>query len=96
MNMFNYFIAGPGNYRGEGKVFINFNVDGTFNTFAIDADAARRFADDILRAANHIDPLCDEPEEEDINVCPNCGGPADNGFSREIPPSPYFCSKCTE
>ena len=32
--------------------------------------------------------------DPDITTCPNCGGPADNGFTREIPPSPYYCSKC--
>lgn len=32
--------------------------------------------------------------EPDITTCPNCGGPADNGFSREVPPSPYYCTKC--
>lgn len=26
--------------------------------------------------------------------CPSCGGPADNGNTREVPPSPYFCTKC--
>ena len=32
----------------------------------------------------------------DLFTCPNCGGDADNGFSREIPPSPYWCTKCME
>ena len=32
----------------------------------------------------------------DLTRCPNCGGPADNGHDREVPPSPYWCSKCTE
>lgn len=32
--------------------------------------------------------------EPDVNVCPNCGGPADNGFDRCVPPSPYWCTKC--
>ena len=32
--------------------------------------------------------------DPDIDVCPNCGGYADNGFSREVPPSPYLCAKC--
>lgn len=26
--------------------------------------------------------------------CPTCGGPADNGTSREIPPAVYECTKC--
>ena len=33
---------------------------------------------------------------DDLARCPNCGGPADNGHDREVPPSPYWCSKCTE
>ena len=33
---------------------------------------------------------------DDLARCPNCGGPADNGHDREVPPNPYWCSKCTE
>ncbi|WP_205042161.1 DUF1778 domain-containing protein [Rhodoligotrophos defluvii] len=32
--------------------------------------------------------------EPDLTKCPNCGGEADNGFDRGLPPSPYYCSKC--
>lgn len=32
----------------------------------------------------------------DLARCPNCGGPADNGHDREVPPNPYWCSKCME
>jgi hypothetical protein len=32
----------------------------------------------------------------DLNICPNCGGPADNGHDRSYPPAPYFCTKCME
>lgn len=42
---------------------------------------------------------CHEPQpdmETDLNVCPNCGGPADNGFDRCVPPNPYWCTKCSE
>ena len=31
---------------------------------------------------------------QDLSVCPGCGGPADNGFSRSVPPDPYYCTKC--
>lgn len=34
--------------------------------------------------------------EPDISRCPQCGGIADNGHDRSIPPSPYFCRKCME
>lgn len=33
-------------------------------------------------------------QRTDLNTCPSCGGPADNGHSREDPPSVYYCSKC--
>ncbi|TSE32092.1 hypothetical protein [Tepidimonas charontis] len=32
---------------------------------------------------------------DDLTRCPNCGGPADNGHDREVPPNPYWCSKCS-
>ena len=32
--------------------------------------------------------------EQDLSRCPQCNGPADNGFDRSIPPSPYLCTKC--
>ena len=30
----------------------------------------------------------------DLSRCPKCNGPADNGFDRSFPPSPYLCTKC--
>ncbi len=39
-------------------------------------------------------PSVDEPPEPDLDTCPVCGGPADNGFSRDLPPVPYYCKKC--
>ena len=30
----------------------------------------------------------------DLSVCPGCGGVADQGHDRCLPPSPYFCTKC--
>lgn len=32
--------------------------------------------------------------KESLNQCPRCGGIADNGHDRCLPPSPYFCTKC--
>ena len=30
-----------------------------------------------------------------LEKCPNCNGPADNGFDRSWPdPNPYYCTKC--
>ena len=33
--------------------------------------------------------------EADNEVCPSCGGPADNGHDRCLPPNPYNCTKCS-
>ena len=38
--------------------------------------------EDVLCAANNLDK------------CPVCGGPADNGHDRCVPPTPYYCTKC--
>ena len=35
-----------------------------------------------------------DPPDVDLDICPSCGGPADQGFDRCLPPSPYDCSKC--
>ena len=35
-----------------------------------------------------------EPTDSELNTCPGCGGVADNGFDRCIPPNPYYCTKC--
>lgn len=41
------------------------------------------------------DGTCCQPvEEPDLSRCPKCGGPADNGHDREVPPNPYYCTKC--
>lgn len=34
-------------------------------------------------------------EAVDLSKCPKCGGPADNGHDRCLPPNPYFCTKCS-
>jgi predicted RNA-binding Zn-ribbon protein involved in translation (DUF1610 family) len=34
-------------------------------------------------------------EHYNIFFCPVCGGEADNGHDREVPPNAYVCSKCT-
>lgn len=35
-----------------------------------------------------------EQQGPDCSKCPNCGGPADNGHSRDVPPKPYYCTNC--
>ena len=32
--------------------------------------------------------------DPDLSKCPMCGGPADNGHDRNLPPNPYLCTKC--
>ncbi len=32
--------------------------------------------------------------DPDLSKCPNCGGEADNGHDRCVPPNPYYCTKC--
>lgn len=41
------------------------------------------------------EPAADFPAV-DLSVCPKCGGDADNGHSRDVPPAPYYCTKCSE
>ena len=38
--------------------------------------------------------LAEPVQELDLSRCPKCGGPADNGHDRSIPPNPYHCTKC--
>jgi len=35
-----------------------------------------------------------ETEEPDLDRCPGCNGPADQGHDRCLPPSPYYCIAC--
>lgn len=42
----------------------------------------------------HLWDQAQEQAEPDISLCPQCNGPADNGFDRSFPPSPYLCTKC--
>ena len=34
--------------------------------------------------------------KKNLSICPNCGGPADRGHDRCMPPNPYYCSKCDQ
>lgn len=45
----------------------------------------------MMNSRTKAEPVSDEP---DLSKCPNCGGPADNGHDRCIPPNPYWCVKC--
>lgn len=56
------------------------------------------YADLRPQCESTIDALRERLAEtaDDLARCPTCGGPADNGHDREVPPTPYWCSKCTE
>ena len=43
-----------------------------------------------------VDDICPggKGDDDDLTTCPNCGGPADQGYDRCDPPNPYYCSKC--
>lgn len=57
-----------------------------------------------LKNQPHAIPIVEALREEyealeadpDLTKCPRCGGPADNGNDRCVPPNPYYCTKCTE
>jgi len=36
----------------------------------------------------------DPTAQPNLAKCPGCGGPADNGNDRSVPPVPYFCADC--
>lgn len=48
----------------------------------------------IARQAS-INRPTDDPNSY-LEKCPQCGGVADNGHDRCLPPNPYLCSKCTD
>ena len=48
----------------------------------------------VLMAINEVVDKLAEDVAHELDVCPNCGGDADNGFSRDVPPAPYYCTKC--
>jgi len=48
------------------------------------------------RDFGHLKDTWKTGKQPDINTCPTCKGPADNGFDRCLPPNPYQCTKCEE
>ena len=50
--------------------------------------------DEIKEQAVVLRAALAEADEPDLSKCPNCGGPADNGHDRCVPPNPYWCVKC--
>ena len=52
------------------------------------AEKKSRFVITALRAS------LAQQTKPDLSRCPQCNGPADNGFDRSFPPIPYLCTKC--
>lgn len=85
------------------KLCLTGNGDGTCAMQAINLPAAIQGLPEPGQVAEFCDAAIDAALRErlaetanDLTRCPNCGGPADNGHDREVPPNPYWCSKCTE
>ena len=38
--------------------------------------------------------MVDIVTQPDLTTCPGCGEYANNGHSRDLPPAPYYCTKC--
>lgn len=53
-----------------------------------------QIAQDVLRRYPAPASVGTGGEGLDLSKCPKCGGPADNGHDRCLPPNPYLCSKC--
>lgn len=52
---------------------------------------------EALEALSTIKESYEEEDFElDLDKCPRCKGPADNGIDRCVPPSPYLCTTCQE
>lgn len=55
----------------------------------------RRAETHALAAREEAAPADQQTREEFVVLhCPGCGGIADNGFSRDVPPLPYYCTQC--
>jgi hypothetical protein len=52
--------------------------------------ASANFAAAAIAESNHI-----AFGQDDLSKCPKCGGEADNGHDRCVPPSAYYCKKCS-
>jgi len=66
-------------------------------TFLSKQEPAHLFVDEFCRLQAVLTQANNVIEHDpDINVCPECGGEADNGFDRCLPPSPYVCTKCQD
>lgn len=53
-------------------------------------EEALEYSDDFIRDTDEVDKI----RNRSVNGCPKCGGPADNGYDRCMPPNAYHCSKC--
>ena len=75
-----------GGWRSEDGLHTNYRITpkGTVSVF--------QYREKSSISGHGADPC--PARTPDLNICPGCGGPADNGHDRGDPPTPYYCSKC--
>ena len=68
------------------------------STERVSTGQTRNIGEEIIEG---LEAIRDHPEKlkridctQNGNTCPGCGGPADNGHDRSIPPNPYYCVAC--
>jgi hypothetical protein len=77
-------------YRNRGG-FTSIFGDGTEMSLDLCQDCIKEYLGKFLQFHGNSYRAGPEP---DLSKCPKCGGDADNGHDRSIPPIPYFCTKC--
>lgn len=70
------------------------NYSGVLTCIRMNAEAALN--DDWQKTHTKAITALEAAQAPDLNKCPSCGGPADNGIDRCVPPTPYNCTKCEQ
>ena len=63
----------------------------------VKTDLEQEIKDQLAKVEEKIEALGYEsarPHEQDLTICPSCGGEANNGHDRSSTPVPYLCTKC--
>lgn len=82
--------ACPGDYRGTATKFLE--------SFGLPSGLSAKFNDqerDFFTEIYELNRRRSKRGPGDLSICPGCGGVADNGHDREMPPNVYLCSICT-